>query len=370
MDVVLMIIYALLMLSFLVVIHEGGHYLASRAFGVRVTEFMVGMPGPNIGVTIGGTKFGITPILLGGYAKVCGMEADPISPHTKAVLASLYRRGTANMEDVARDCGITDDEAYDVLEALTEWGSVVGPLKADKYNTYRTPACKPTRRQRRDARKQGLPAPPSFAQGQPREVPDEQALYDSEFRQQYCSLPFWKRSVILVAGPLVNLIFTVLVFVLIYSVIGFDVTYTSTGETVHMTVGPLTSIQVGFAYLGMVVEAVASLFNPATAAETISNSTSIVGVAAMSVEVVEAGATSVLLYMAMISASLGVMNLLPIPPLDGGRFVVEVYQKIRRRGVRTETLNKISMAGMALFMVLFVVLVGQDIDRFVLGNWD
>ena len=139
MDIVLTIVYAVLILGFLVFIHEGGHYLAARAFGVRVTEFMLGLPGPNIGFTKGGTKFGVTPILLGGYAKVCGMEPGEMSPHLEAVLASLYRRGTANMEDVARDCSITDDEAYEALEELVEWGSAKGPTKKDRFNTYRAP---------------------------------------------------------------------------------------------------------------------------------------------------------------------------------------------------------------------------------------
>jgi regulator of sigma E protease len=39
----------------------------------------------------------------------------------------------------------------------------------------------------------------------------------------------------------------------------------------------------------------------------------------------------------MISVSLGIMNLLPIPPLDGGRFVVEIYQRLRRRVVSPRT---------------------------------
>lgn len=140
MDIVLMIIYATILLGFLVFIHEGGHYLAARAFGVRVTEFMLGLPGPSIGFTRGGTRFGVTAVPLGGYAKVCGMEAGEMSPHLEAVLAALYRRGTANMEDIARDCGISDDEAYDALEELVEWGSIKGPTKKDQYNTYRAVA--------------------------------------------------------------------------------------------------------------------------------------------------------------------------------------------------------------------------------------
>ena len=113
MDLLFTILCAVIVIGFLVFIHEGGHYLAARAFGVRVTEFMLGLPGPNIGFTKGDTKFGVTAVPLGGYARVCGMEAGEMQPHLKEVLAALYRRGTAEMEDIAADCGITDDEAYE-----------------------------------------------------------------------------------------------------------------------------------------------------------------------------------------------------------------------------------------------------------------
>ena len=38
------ILWGVVFLSLLVFIHEGGHYLAARAFGVRVTEFYLGLP--------------------------------------------------------------------------------------------------------------------------------------------------------------------------------------------------------------------------------------------------------------------------------------------------------------------------------------
>ena len=147
MDIVLMILYVSILLGFLVLIHEGGHYLASRAFGVRVTEFMIGFPGPGIGFTKWGTKFGVTCVPLGGYAKVCGMEPGEMSPHLENVLAAIYRRGTANMEDIAQDCGISNDDALAALDELVEWGSVQGPTKKDKFNTYRAMATRPTKGQ-------------------------------------------------------------------------------------------------------------------------------------------------------------------------------------------------------------------------------
>ncbi|HIW76505.1 MULTISPECIES: site-2 protease family protein [Gordonibacter] len=362
MDIVLMILYATIVLGILVFIHEGGHYLASRAFGVRVTEFMLGLPGPSIGFTKGGTKFGVTPFLLGGYAKVCGMEPGEMSPHLEAALASLYRRGTANMEDIARDCGISDDDAYEALEELVEWGSAVGPTKKDQFNTYRAPEVKPGKK----ALAAGAVA---YSLGEARPVDNPHELFESEYRQQYRSLPFWKRSVILVAGVVVNLVFAVLLFVILFSVLGLDMTNPETGAVQHVVLNPLQAIQFGFMYIGTVVQFVIGLFNPATAADTVSNSSSIIGIAAMSKTYFDMGAAYAIFFTAMISVSLGIMNLLPIPPLDGGRLVIEIFQKVSRKVVSMRALNYMSLAGMALFLCFFLFVANQDIQRFVFGNW-
>lgn len=362
MDIVLMIVYTTLVLGFLVFIHEGGHYLASRAFGVRVTEFMLGLPGPSIGFTKWGTKFGVTPFLLGGYAKVCGMEPGEMSPHLEQALAALYRRGTANMEDIARDCGITDDEAYEALDELVEWGSIAGPAKQDKYNTYRAPVVKP-------GKKQLAAGAVAYELGQARPVEDAHTLFESEYRQQYRSLPFWKRSVILVAGVAVNLLFAVLLLVVVFSVIGLDMVNPDTGAIQHVVLTPLQALQFGFNYIGMVVQMVAGLFNPATAAETVSNSSSVIGIAAMSKTYFDLGAGYAMMFVVMISVSLGIMNLLPIPPLDGGRLVIEIFQKVSRKVVSMRALNYLSAAGMILFIGFFLFMANQDIQRFVFGNW-
>lgn len=367
MDVLLMILAATVVLGFLVFIHEGGHFLAARAFGVRVSEFMIGLPGPSVGIQRGETRFGLTAIPLGGYARVCGMEPGEMSPYLQAAMTSVYARGSALMEDVASDCGITDDEAYEALEELVEWGTIKGPKKTDEYNIYRVPARKLTRMQKARARRAGLEIAPVREEGAPSRLGDPKAFFQGEYHQQYRSLPTWKRMVILLAGPGVNLVFAFLAFVLIYSVIGFDYQDAS-GAVSHVTVDPLRAAEAGLAYIGMVVQAVAGLFNPQTAAETVSQSTSLVGIAVMSKSAFEAGLTSLLTFTAMLSVSLGVMNLLPIPPLDGGRFVIEAYQRIRRKVVGARAMNYLSFAGVALFTLFFIVMMNQDIQRFILGN--
>lgn len=356
MDVVLMIVLIVIVLSILVFIHEGGHYLAARMFGVRVTEFMLGLPGPNIGFTRKGTKFGVTCVPLGGYAKVCGMEPGPENPHIEQALAYAYEHGTVYADDVAEKLGISLDEAIEVLYVLEDWGCLDGPGKKDEHNIFRTRAY-------RD-KKAGI----DLAQGTPRVFEDPHALYLAERAQTYRSLPFWKRSVILLAGIFMNLLFTVVAFIVAFSIIGVDVT-TAAGEVQHLNLNVLDSIQMGFMTIGVTAQAIVSLFNPETAAGVVSQSTSIVGMAVVSVDFASMGLGWFVYFMAVISVSLGLMNLLPIPPLDGGRFVIEIFQKLFKRQVGYKAMNAMSMAGMALFLIFFLFMVNQDVQRIISGNW-
>lgn len=365
MDVLYTIACAVICIGFLVLIHEGGHYVAARAFGVRVTEFMIGLPGPNIGFKKNGTKFGLTMIPLGGYAKVCGMETGKIEPHAKEILACVHRRGTVKLEDIAHECGITADEATDALIELSEWGSVVEPKRSDKSETYRTPEKVPTKKELVAARKLCMPEPETLAEGTPRSFKSTDELFQSELAQQYRSLPFWKRSIILLAGIAVNLLFAILAFVVIYSIIGIEYTDPSTGESGIYHANPIQSIQIGTSFIAMTFQSILGLFNPQTAAQTVSDSSSIVGIAVMSGEYFAQGLVYALFFMAVISISLGLMNLLPIPPLDGGRFLIEIIQKVSGRDVPMKVLGYVSAVGMALFLCFFVFMLNQDLQRFV-----
>ncbi len=366
-DILYTVLCAVIVIGFLVLIHEGGHYLAAKAFRVRVTEFMIGLPGPSIGFTVGETKFGLTAIPLGGYAKVCGMETGEIDPHLKQVMAYIYRNGMATLHDVACACDISEEDAEYTLEELLEWGSIIESGKRDEC-VYKTPESRPSKKDKRFARKHCLPAPLTLAEGSARNVTDDDLLFNIEYSKQYRSLPFWKRSVIVLAGITVNLLFAILAFVFIYSIIGVDIT-TQSGEVVHYNANPIQSLQAGFSYIGLVFQAIIGLFNPQTAAQTVSESSSIVGIAVMSADFFSKGLADALFFMAAISVSLGLMNLIPIPPLDGGRFLVEIIQKITGRDVPMKVMGYVSMVGMALFLCFFVFMLNQDVQRFIFGNW-
>ena len=69
---------------------------------------------------------------------------------------------------------------------------------------------------------------------------------------------------------------------------------------------------------------------------------------------------AIILLAAMLSMSLGWMNLLPIPPLDGGKGLIEVVQALIRRPISLRVQSALNMVGIALFVLLFVYMVIQD----------
>ena len=69
-----------------------------------------------------------------------------------------------------------------------------------------------------------------------------------------------------------------------------------------------------------------------------------------------------MLYMAaLLSANLGVMNLLPLPALDGGRLVFLIIEAIRRKPVNRQVEGMIHFAGLMVLMLLMVVVMYNDI---------
>ena len=112
--------------------------------------------------------------------------------------------------------------------------------------------------------------------------------------------------------------------------------------------------------------AYAKLFNPSTSAETLSQSSSIVGI---SVVAKKAAGVDVFMYLyivAAVSISIGIINLFPVPPLDGGKIVGECVEKVIRRPIPVRLINMTTIVFIALMLVFFVYMVRQDIFNFIL----
>ena len=73
METIVQIAQLLLSLSFLVGIHEAGHMISARLFGMRVEKFFIGFPPKIFGFKKGETEYGLGAIPLGGFVKISGM---------------------------------------------------------------------------------------------------------------------------------------------------------------------------------------------------------------------------------------------------------------------------------------------------------
>ncbi len=77
------------------------------------------------------------------------------------------------------------------------------------------------------------------------------------------------------------------------------------------------------------------------------------------------GAESFLMFMAIISINLGILNLFPIPILDGGHVVFMSIEAIRRKPLKTKTIEIAQKAGLFVILGIMVFALYNDVIRFV-----
>jgi regulator of sigma E protease len=88
-----------------------------------------------------------------------------------------------------------------------------------------------------------------------------------------------------------------------------------------------------------------------------------VGIADLSGTAAQAGLLSLLTLMAMISLNLGLLNLMPVPVLDGGHIAILAVEGLARRDLSIRVKERILMAGAALIVLLMVTVIYNDIAR-------
>jgi regulator of sigma E protease len=91
-----------------------------------------------------------------------------------------------------------------------------------------------------------------------------------------------------------------------------------------------------------------------------------VGIYASTDTVVQSGIYYVMKWAAILSINLGIMNLLPIPALDGGRLMFFAVEAVRGKPIDRHKEGMVHFIGFALLMLLMLVVTWNDIQRFFL----
>ena len=89
-----------------------------------------------------------------------------------------------------------------------------------------------------------------------------------------------------------------------------------------------------------------------------------VGIARYAGEAVQMSAVAFVTFLALVSVSLGILNLLPIPMLDGGQIVSQTIEQLRGRPIPERTQMAVQRVGLALVLTIMVVALFNDISGF------
>ena len=339
------IIIALLIFSIIIIFHELGHFLLAKANGIRVNEFSLGLGPTLFGFQAGETKYSLKLLPFGGACMMEGEDtesSDSRAFNNKSVPAriSVVAAGPvfnfimAFLFAVIVTCNVGYDlpvltdvtEGYAAEAAGMQAGDVIVKMNHTHIHFYRE-----------------VSSYSSFHAGEPVEVTYER---DGE-RYTTTLTPTYDES---------------------------------TGRYLYGFVGSLQGVKGGFFdnlkysvyevkyWISVTLSSLKMLVTGAYTVNDLSGPVGIIDVIGDSYEQsVSYGyfqAFLQMLYIAvLLSANLGVMNLLPLPALDGGRLVFLIIEGIRKKPVDPDKEGMVHFIGFALLMVLMVVVMFNDIRR-------
>jgi regulator of sigma E protease len=135
-------------------------------------------------------------------------------------------------------------------------------------------------------------------------------------------------------------------------------------ETTNKSYGAVESIQRSFQknveYSGLIFKTVWGLLTRETSPKQLMGP---VAIAQLSGESAKLGLVALFNLMAMISLNLGILNLLPIPVLDGGHIMIMALEGIARRDFSVRMKEKMLLAGLAVLLLLMVTVFYNDLSR-------
>ena len=363
------IVVFLLMLSVLVVLHEYGHFIVARLNGVRVTDFAMGM-GPTLlkwTSPRSGTHYRLNLLPIGGYCQMKGEDGQS----TEAEQQREFRKTAADYEPdnfqaktPLRRLGIVlaGPVANFIVALVLLFGGALafgipGPNVDDHHLSARAGHARRQgghavgRHDRVDRRAPGDRR--QDARGHDPRI-DRQAP-PPRLHARRTGGEFGRRHAGRVQGARGGKM---------EGRLGFMPLPTS------QRVGVATAWQATWSQFTGVIEATAGALgalvtHPSTVAGQVQGP---IGMARVSAQAQQFGPFMVFSLAAMISISLGIFNLLPIPALDGGRAVFILVEMLRGRPVDPEKEALVHVGGFAVLIALMLAVSFHDVSAAMSGR--
>jgi len=348
---------SLLVLSFLVFFHELGHFLVAKFFGVRVEVFSIGFGQKIFKKTFGQTQYAISIIPLGGYIKMKGQEdlnptktsqdLDSYSvKHPLKRLAILFAGPFANFL-VAFFIYF-----FICLNAFTFLLPIVGSVIPNS-----------------PAQIAGLKQGDLILKVQEQKIirwSDVSSAIKKTTSEEISFLIKRDEQVITISiKPKLLPTQTIFNETIYKKMVGVS----PNGESATIKLGVLNSFKEAFIqtkdaskfiFMGLV-----KILEGVVGMENIGGIISIVDLTSKASNM---GLITLGLFTALISVNLGVLNLLPIPALDGGHIVFVVYELIFKKSLSEKALYVLTVFGWSILLGLMFLGVYNDLNRLVFNH--
>jgi regulator of sigma E protease len=398
------IFVAIVGLGVLILVHELGHFLVSLVLGMRPRRFYIGFPPAIWKHTRNGIEYGVGAIPLGGFVKIPGMHrpspadvdmgigrALREAPALEGAAARLRGALAADDHAAARDSlrvlreltaeqELSASTAAALEKGLDDLTDALGPTAYWRAPTWKrvaaigagpaanivlalvlftglfmTSAGKATTTVQ--AVSNGTPAATAGLQAGDRIVSIDGAVVQAEDISHLISGSEGRMLTVVVVrdGRRVTLPAT--------AARRTDGTYRLGFMLSGEGLPPLDATREAFDLTGQVTRDIGSSLGRLVTGSGRDQISSPVGIVQGSSDAAKQGTESFLFVLGLISLSIALLNLLPLLPLDGGHIVFAIAEGIRGRSVRREIYERVSVVGIGLVLLLFVIGLSNDIGR-------
>ena len=349
---IITILAFIFVISLLIIVHEFGHFIMAKWFGVQVLSFSIGYGPQLVSFTRGETEFSIRLLPLGGFVKMGGMEGNVIVGYEETQIPlekrfdhnSLWQRSLIVAAGPIMNIVLSIVLLFIVFSVT---GIPTGNLKVQEViaggpadqagirvgDVILAVNGKPT---------SNLDEVINIISSNPGEE-IELTVKRGEEKINLKVVPEWneaeKRALIQVVFGVEN-----------QRLNPFLTLFNSAKTVVNWFI--LTALGLLYIILGKV---------PAEVAGPL-------GIAQIAGQAAQLGFLNLLMFSAVVSVSLALFNLLPIPVLDGGYLLLFLYEKIRGKPLEPEKVGWVYFIGIILIFSLAIFATYQDIIRIVVGE--
>lgn len=161
-----------------------------------------------------------------------------------------------------------------------------------------------------------------------------------------------KRAVVLSAGSLFNIVFAFIVFIPVFVI----------GKHLNFIDAILLSAKTVWE---MLLGTMMFFLNALAGHGTMEGILGPVGIAAIAGQAANKGILSLFYFTGVLSMSLGIMNLLPLPALDGGHLIMLLIESIRKKTLSPKVYQVVTLTGLSLFLILTIAVSYKDVVKLI-----